>query len=276
MSRRLACLSPVGLINALTVRSRFAVVRDQRYAPGDRGGLDVYVPRNASRPSPVVFFIYGGGWTEGERGMYLFVGGALASRGFVTVIADYRLFPEVRFPGFLQDNAAALRWTVDNASRYGGDARRLVLMGHSAGAYNAAMLALDPAWLGAVGLDPARALRGVAGLAGPYDFLPLTSPTLQTIFAPPDELARTQPINFVSAAAPPLWLAAGAGDQTVDPGNTVRLAAHALAAGAQARSTIYRGIDHITLIGAFAQPLRFLAPVLADVTGFFEARTGIA
>ena len=256
--------SPVQLLNGLAP-ARLAA-DGVAYGDGPRQTLDVYVPTGAG-PFPVVVFLYGGGWNSGDRAMYRFVGGALAQQGFVTVIPDYRLFPEVRFPTFLQDNAAALRWTHDTIGQYGGAPGPMFLMGHSAGAYNAAMLALDAQWLGAVELRRSD-LRGTAALAGPYDFLPLDTDELRTIFGPADQLARTQPINFVDGKAAPMLLLAGAKDTTVDPANTLRLAARIRAAGGSVQDRIYPGIQHEELVGAIGVPLRFLAPVLRDCVAF--------
>src|ERR1700759_4781047 len=177
-----AC-SPVTVLNAVAPRSGVQETRDVRYAPGDRHELDIYAPKSKT-PAPVVVFVYGGGWKNGSKSHYRFVGAALAARGFLTVVPDYQLFPQVRFPTFLQDNAAAVAWVKQNIARYGGDPERILLMGHSAGAYNVMMLTLDKRWLGAQGLDPDRDVDGAIGLAGPYDFLPLRDPELQDIFAP--------------------------------------------------------------------------------------------
>ncbi|WP_254606600.1 alpha/beta hydrolase, partial [Sphingomonas bacterium] len=140
------------------------VVRGAAFGPDPRQRLDVYAPKDTpanGRSRPVIVFFYGGSWSSGTRAGYSFVGRALAARGFVVAIPDYRLVPQVRFPAFLRDNAAAVRWVRGHIAASGGDPDRLVLAGHSAGAYDAAMLALDPRWLGA---DRA-AVRGWAGLA---------------------------------------------------------------------------------------------------------------
>ena len=257
--------SPVQILNSFAP-SRLAA-DGVAYGDGPRQVLDVYVPAGAG-PFPVVMFLYGGGWTSGDRAMYRFVGGALAEKGFVTVIPDYRLFPEVRFPAFLQDNAAALRWTRDTVGRYGGAAGPIFLIGHSAGAYDAAMLALDPQWLAGVGLDHRADLRGTVGLAGPYDFLPLNTDELREIFGPADQLARTQPINFVDGTAAPMLLLAGNKDTTVDPGNTLRLAARIQQTGGVVQDRLYPGIQHEEIVGAIGVPLRFLAPTLRDCVAF--------
>ncbi len=269
----LAACSGVGVLNAVEPKGDVAIVRDLAYAPGPRGGVDVYRPKTAAAGAPVVVFLYGGGWDSGRRQDYAFVGAALASKGYLTFIPDYRLYPEVRWPSFLQDNAQAVAWARAHATEYGGDPHKLFLMGHSAGAYDAVMLALDPRWLAAVGMQPRRDLRGVIGLAGPYDFLPLESDELKAIFGPPQGRPATQPINYVDGANPPLLLATDDADKTVRPGNTTRLAAKVRAAGGSVETRAYKGLSHALLVGAIAAPLRFLAPVLRDVSAFIDARS---
>lgn len=259
--------SPVDILNDLAPGR--LVASGLPYGDDPRQTLDIYRPDGGPGPFPVVVFLYGGGWNSGNRAMYHFVGGALANNGFVTVIPDYRLFPAVRFPTFLQDNAAAVRWTWDHIGTYGGAPGPIFLMGHSAGAYNTAMLALDPQWLAGVGLDRQN-LRGAIGLAGPYDFLPLNTDELRAIFGPPDQLARTQPINFVDGKEPPMLLLAGSTDTTVNPDNTLRLAARIRAAGGAVADKIYPGIQHEELVGSLGAPLRFLAPTLHDCVAFMQ------
>lgn len=259
--------SPVDFLNAIAGIGATRTHQGIRYGRRPRHVLDIY-PAATDGPSPVIVFFYGGGWEEGERGDYFFVGSALAAQGFTTVIPDYRVFPDVRFPAFIEDAAEALRWIVDHIAEFGGDPRRVIVMGHSAGAHIAAMLVFDPKWLARVNLDAGRDLNAMIGLAGPYDFLPLHSQTLKEIFGPEPGLSTTQPINFVEAGAPPAFLATGRRDRSVDPGNTVRLAARIRLFGGDAVIKLYDHVNHQTLIGAFARPLRFLAPVLDDVVGF--------
>ena len=269
----LAGCSSVAVLNAVEPKAGLSITRDIAFAPGPRGGLDVYRPARADGRAPVVVFLYGGGWDSGRKADYDFVGAALASEGFVVVIPDYRIYPEARWPDFLQDNARAVAWAQARAGDYGGDPAKLFLMGHSAGAYDAVMLATDPRWLGAVGLDPGHDLKGVIGLAGPYDFLPLHSDELKTIFGPPDQRPDTQPINHVTGRAPPLFLATDVGDKVVDPGNTARMAARARAVGGRVETRDYTGLNHALMIGVVAAPLRFLGPVLADVSRFVRTQT---
>ena len=150
---------------------------------------------------PVVVFFYGGSWNTGDRAQYRFVGAALASRGVLTLVADYRLYPEVRYPDFLKDSAAALAWGLENSDRLGGNPRRVFVMGHSAGGYNAAMLALDARWLRPLGHAPAE-LAGWIGLAGAYDFLPMTNPDTRPVFFHPNYPPHTQPLEFASGQRP--------------------------------------------------------------------------
>ena len=204
-------------------------------------------------------FFYGGGWSSGSKAMYRFVGAGLAARGILVVIPDYRLYPEVRFPAFMDDAAAAVAWARANAAKYGGDPHRLFLMGHSAGGQIAALLALDPSYLGSVGLAP------------PYDFLPLDKTEATAIFGPEVEWPRAEPINHVSAQAPPMLLLAGRADRTIDPGSTPRFAARLRAAGAIVRDEVYPDSGHSTLIAAFAGPLAFLAPAREATLRFIDA-----
>ena len=263
-------------LGAAAYRGLFAggvsVTRDIAFGPGERGRLDVYRPRRPLPGAPVAVFFYGGTWQEGDRAFYHFVGATLASRGIVTVTPDYRLYPEVCFPDFLRDCAAAVRFTRDKATAWGGDPGRLFLIGQSAGAYNAAMLGLDRRWLGAEGLDPATDLAGVIGLAGPYDFLPLRDETLKTIFGP-EPLAQTQPIAHAGGEAPPMLLLVGDKDRAVRPGTSFRLAKAIRAAGGVAEAKAYPGVGHVGILTALLPPLRHRAPVLADIVGFIGGQT---
>ena len=268
----LAGCSPLGALNAL-VSSEGYTVHTAAYGAQPRQQVDVYRPAGVSAPAPVVVFFYGGSWRTGERAQYRFVGQALAARGIVTVVADYRLFPQVRYPEFLHDSAMAVAWTLREIAAFGGDPARVVVMGHSAGAYNAAMLALDARWLNEAGASP-RMLAGWIGLAGPYNFLPIVAADVKPVFDFPDTPADSQPIAHVSAQSPPALLLAAPNDTVVNPDrNTGMLAASLRAAGVPVTSHVVGGVGHITLLAAIAQPLHGLAPVLDDVTAFVKSVT---
>jgi acetyl esterase/lipase len=238
------------------------------YADGPRHKLDVYAPEQRGAAAPVVFFIYGGGWNRGERSDYQFVGRALASRGFVVVIADYRLVPEVTYPGFLEDSANALKWVQDNIANYGGDPSRLFLAGHSAGAYNATMLALDPAFLREYGVT--MPILGVAALSGPYDFYPFEYGEVQNAFGSAANPQGTQPINLVTSATPPMYLATGTTDPIVRMQNTQRFAQKLKDSGVWVTTKYYEGFGHMEPVIAMGAMWRWRAPVLDDMVSFFQ------
>ena len=253
----LAACAPVAVLNAFVPEG--GLERNSGIAYGDdaRQRLDVYVPRAkpAQSPAPVVVFFYGGRWQEGHRSRYLFAAEALTAQGFVVVVPDYRVYPAVQYPGFLEDGARAVAWTRREIARFGGDTSRIFLMGHSAGAHIAAMLAYDEEFLARQGLRRAD-VRGVIGLAGPYDFLPLTDADLVGVFSAAPSLEATQPIRYVRGGEPPSLLITGDADTTVKPGNTVRLAARLREAGSTVVERHYAGLNHYTLIARLAAPLR--------------------
>ena len=270
----LTACAPVRVLNALASASGgYTVDKGVAYGPLARQALDAYTP-TASAPTggwPVVVFFYGGSWNSGERADYAFVGSALAARGVLTLVADYRLYPAVRYPDFLRDSALALAWGFDQAARLGGNPRRVFVMGHSAGGYNAAMLALDPRWLAATGHRPVE-LAGWIGLAGPYDFFPTDNPDAQPVFFHPNYPPNAQPIEFGNLHAVPTFLGAPVNDKLVSPTrSTQALASKLEAAGTAVTLRMYEHASHATLIGAFAPPLRWVGPVLDDVSAFIAA-----
>jgi acetyl esterase/lipase len=269
----LAACAPLSTLNALVPTHTHSVTQGVAYGALPRHRLDIYRPTAAAPQGgwPVVVFFYGGSWNSGERADYKFVGEALASRGVLTLVADYRLYPEVRFPDFLHDSAEALAYGLRQASALGGNPRRVFAMGHSAGAYNAAMLALDAPRLERVGHSPAE-LAGWIGLAGPYDFLPIGNPDVKPVFHHPHYPPGSQPVQHVRAGAPRSFLGAAVNDTLVDPQrNTVGLARRLEAQGVPVTLKLYDGLNHVTIAGALGSPLRWMAPVLDDVATFIHA-----
>jgi acetyl esterase/lipase len=268
-----AAYAPLPLLNALAAHGSHRSAEGVAYGPLARQKFDLYTPASTPPPGgwPVIVFFYGGSWNTGERADYRFVGEALAARGMLALVADYRLYPEVRYPDFLLDCATALGHGLQHAARLGGNPARVFVMGHSAGGYNAAMLALDARWLATVGHTP-RELAGWIGLAGAYEFLPLRPGPAQAVFFHPDYPAGTQPIAYVGAASPPAFIAAPVNDKVVSPLRSARaIAARLQAVDARVTLRMYDGVSHASLIGAFAPPLRFLAPVFDDVAAFVDA-----
>ncbi|PWC38517.1 alpha/beta hydrolase [Azospirillum sp. TSO22-1] len=264
LAAMLPACSPLGLVDALTPRDGYRLEADLPYGPLPRQRLDLYRPDRPKPGAPTVVFFYGGAWEFGDKGNYRFVAQALAARGYTVAVPDYRLYPEVRYPAFLEDGAAAVAW-VRRTAAGGGP---LALMGHSAGAYIAVMLTVDRRWLNAAGTDPCAAVASTVGISGPYDFLPLTERNLMEIFGPEDGRPQTQPVTHVDGRAPPLLLLAGDADTRVRPRNSASLAGRMRERGGRAETILYPGLGHVQTVAAFARPLRWLAPVLDDVDRF--------
>ena len=270
----LAACSPLTALNTLSPRDPAAKPgRDIAYGPLPRQKLDVYTPKKGAAAAPVLVFFYGGSWNSGRRQDYAFAGRALASRGFVTIVPDYRLYPEVRYPEFLRDGAAAIRWARDHAAAYGGDPKRIVLAGHSAGAYNAVMLALDGEFLTAAGVDPAN-IKAVAGLSGPYYFLPLDDPSTIATFGEYPDLPATQPAKYVAPSSPPAFFAHGDKDTLVKPSNSAGLGRKLGRAGVAEEVKIYPGLSHADVVVALSRLFRGKAPVLDDMSAFLQTHAG--
>ena len=251
---------------AMAGRSARRVASDLAYGAAPRQRLDIYAPRGEAPNRPVLVFFYGGNWDSGDRQDYAFAGRAFAELGYVAVLPDYTHTHERPYPAFMADGGAALAWVRTNIADHGGDPARIAVAGHSAGAYIAATLALDPRW-GATGL-----VRAAIGLAGPYDFLPFDSPVTERTFGDAPDLAATQPVNFVRAEAPPFLLITGDADTTVRPRHSEALAARLCAAGGEAELILYPGITHIGPLRALARPFRKHAPVLRDIARFLARR----
>jgi acetyl esterase/lipase len=267
----LTACSGVDLLNATVATSTYRRFDGLQYGLDARQRLDVYQPLGPVRQAPLVVFFYGGNWSSGERADYRFVGEALASSGIVAMVADYRLSPAFRYPVFVQDSARAVAWAFQHAADYDADPAKVFVMGHSAGAYNAAMVALDRRWLAAEGLAPAR-LAGWIGLAGPYDFLPIVEPLTRVAFNWPATPADSQPLLHASAASPPALLLAPTQDRVVNPQrSTLALAQRLKADGVAVQSELFDSVSHVTLIASMASILRGQAPVLARVQAFVKA-----
>lgn len=260
---------PIDLVNKSVSLSGLKVSRDVAYGAAVRDRIDIYRPCDAAK-LPVIVFFYGGSWQFGHRAEYGFVAGLLAKQGFVVAVPDYRLYPDVKFPEFLSDCAAATAYIIQNIADYGGDPAQIFLIGHSAGAYNAVMLALAPEFLSSQNVS-INSIAGVIGLSGPYDFLPLRDPIIKDIFSPPENIKTTQPITYARAGAPPLLLLHGSADVTVLPRNTTALAARLRQMGGVVETKIYPKLGHIGMITAILPCLAWRAPVLRDVLGFIAA-----
>jgi acetyl esterase/lipase len=257
----------------------FTLESDVAYGPEPRQKLDIYTPRGAA-PRATVIFIYGGSWKSGTKELYRFLGQALTGRGYQVVVADYLLYPQVRYPAFVEDTALAVAWTKANIGARAGRPDRIVLMGHSAGAYNAVMVAIDPRWLKPHGLTPAD-LTAVVSLAGPLSFNPLKTESTRDIFATATDIDAARPVKLAAAGAagaPPFLFVHGQADGTVNAENASNMATAVNDGGGRAALKLYAGVSHLGVVACFAWPLRWRAPCLDDVDMFMtdtlKARAG--
>lgn len=267
-------LRPVRVLNVVSAVASHRTATGVRYGPLEGQRFDLYQPADKAVQGgvPLVVFVHGGSWQRGDRGDYRFVGEALAARGVAVAVIDYRQFPEVTYPAFLEDVARAVDHALSHAAEWGADPHRVFVMGHSAGAYNAAMIALDPRWLATVRRAP-ESLAGWVGLAGPYDFLPIHDPDVKPVFHDPDVPLDSQPMRHAeSATAPrPAFLAAPEKDSLVNPVRSTQHLGEVLASrGGSVEARRYPDVDHFTLVGAMSPLLASKAPVLADVVDFLR------
>ncbi len=245
------------------------IARSISYGVDERQRLDIYRPTQTVAALPVLIFVHGGSWKDGEGHDYEFAGRAFAAQGYLTLVISYRLLPQHAYPDFVEDVAMATAWANRHASEFGGDGHRIFLVGHSAGAYNIALAVLDAHYMNDAGVEPST-IKGVATLAGPFDFVPLDSPATIATFGQVKDLAATQPINFARADVPPFLLLHGTPDTTVKPRNSRSLLKHLQDAGAQGKLIEYQDVSHVGIMLDIAKPLRGNAPVLADIVEFFK------
>jgi acetyl esterase/lipase len=257
---------PVTVVNVLSPSTHYERLADNAYGSAPRQVVDVYRPVDEAADAPVVVFFYGRGWREAAKADFEFVAAALTRAGIVVLIPDYRAYPEVVFPAFVEDGAGAVAWAAENIPGVANGERRLFLMGHSAGAQIAALLAFDERYLGAA----PPPIAGFIGLSGPYDFLPLEPGYMEKVF-PEDTRPLSQPIEFVSARAPRTLLIHGTSDRRVLPEHSQRLANRLEAEGVPVTLKFYDGTGHIRVVAALAPPLQFIADTMADAIAFIES-----
>lgn len=258
-----------GIANAGVPKSPRIAETTVMFDPARQLSLDVYRPTSATAQAvPVVVFLYGGSWRNGQRAQYRFVGRRLAQQGMLAIVADYRTAPEVVFPAFVEYAAGAVAWARRHAGEYGGDPARVHVAGHSAGAHLAALIGTDARYLAAHGLKP-RDLAGVIGMSGPYDF-EITG--YEDVFGPPAAWPRTQPVAFVDGDEPPFLLIHGAGDTVVEPVDSRLLAERLQAAGGTAELLWLPDAGHLAPLATMHSPDRepALLPAIRAFVGIAD------
>lgn len=263
---------PLAVLDRLSPGQAGTLVPDIAYGsvPGQRA--DLHLPPGAASPRSVVLFFHGGRWSYGQKEQYRFVARALSARGHAVAVCDYRKYPEVRFPAFVEDAAAATAWALRELPGRGVPPGRVFLMGHSAGAHLAALSTLDRRYAEGHGFDP-DSLTGLVLLSAPFDFLPIREDDLKDIFGPDEEHPRSQPLRFVRPGLPPMLILHGRRDRTVHPAGAARFASAVREAGGDVKAVFYDLLTHTNILAALSDRIGFLfAPVLDDVTSFLDAR----
>lgn len=271
----LAALSVAGclaMVNAFVPNEGYRVEADLAYGSDPRQKLGLYVPEGISGSAPVILFFYGGSWQSGQKSDYRAFGQTFASKGFIVAVADYRVYPQVRFPAFVEDGALAVKYLRDEVKSRGGDPSRLFVAGHSAGAHIAVMLASDPVYLRKAGGDFGW-LRGAIGIAGPYDILPFRDKTLIDIFGGANR-PETQPITHIDGRRPPMLLVTGDDDNTVSPLNTARMSERLRAVGSPVSVKVYPGVGHVGIILSLMPGFRSKTTLEQDIVEFVQSTGG--
>ena len=256
--------TPLEMLNATVSNDGYTSIFNQTYGDKPRQGLNIHIPKNIKKTADVVVFFYGGRWQYGSKDEYGFVADALTSKGFITVIADYRLYPQVDWREFVQDGASAYQWVVKNIQKYGGNPQRVFVMGHSAGAHIAAMTSVDESLLDGETKRPC----GLVGLAGPYDFLPIRDDDVKRIYRTASDLKNTQPITFLNKGDPPMLLLHGVDDEAVKPKNSTSMKAKADKVGVHAETRMYKSTDHIDILISLSSTFRSYSSALNDSVDF--------
>lgn len=245
-----AACSPLTLVNAIGQDDGISQVESHAYGDLPRQQLDVYFPKQSN--GKLVFFIYGGSWMSGDKAEYRFVARNLTRKGYTVVIADYRLYPEVRFPTFVEDAAQALAWTQGQLPNWSMQPKSVFVVGHSAGAHIASLLALDERYLALYGMKPTQ-LSGVIGLSTPADFAATLGTQYRPIFTDESGLQAAQPVRYVSSKAPPILLIHGLDDGLVYASNTQSLASALHSAGAPVQVEFYADVGHVGTVTPFIE-----------------------
>ena len=274
----LSCLSlpscsVFDFVNAFNKNAYSEVQRNVSYGEHPKQKLDIYRPLTRSNHTVLFVFFYGGGWDSGSRSDYEFVGRSLASEGHFVVIPDYRVYPDVTFPEFVNDGALATKFVLEWLSDEFGD-RPVFLMGHSAGAHIAILVAVDQRYLRKYGRNTAE-LSGAIGLAGPYDFLPITSSRLKMIFPTQDDEYKSQPINFTDSTDPEILLLHGDQDERVRLKNSLNMAEAITKSGGRVTLRVYPGVTHTGIIRPFTRIFKDRFGLLEDIKGFVSSQSSM-
>lgn len=268
ISAILISCSPTRLLNSSLSSGHYAMKLNIAYGNHPLQKLDVYSPTKGAqgRDKPVIVFVYGGAWKSGDKKDFKFIAHAFTSAGYRVVIPNYRLFPSVKFPAFIDDVADSIAYIEQNSSILAGDlSQGMILMGHSAGAHTAALLSTDLNYFKRRNIT--TPLKALVVLAGPYDLL-LDHPEVIPIFLPIDDPRTVKPTRLVHSGMPPVLLLHGLKDARVKPFHTERFARALQQKGVPHEVRLYKTVSHVAIITSIASPLRFLNNSYEDILRF--------
>ena len=259
----LAGCSAVSVLNGITPSSSFERTHSVAYGEGDRAVMDIYRTTTPKEAAPTLVFVHGGSWSEGSKDIYKFLAEGFTKDGYNVVVPNYRLFPEARYPDMIADTGASIR-----AAREMFPNRPVVLIGHSAGGYNALMAVMAPELSG---LDVCASIAGVVSLAAPTGAYPLKEEPFITIF--PDRFTgQDAPMGRVDSVSglPPFFLINGLDDTTVGPKNAEDLAVALQARGFEAKTGLYDGMDHTDVVRLLSRHFDGDSSLKDDILGFID------
>jgi len=274
--------SALQVVNSVSKIYGAEVQEDIAFGQHPKLKYDLYLPDSANEEfttTPVIVFFYGGSWNKGDKSEYEFVGRRLASMGYITAVPNYRLYPEVKYPDFLEDGAQSIAHLKTELSKAQYQqykpSEEFIMMGHSAGAYNAAMLALDPRWLNAAGVEHKTSVKGLIGLAGAYNIYPIKDTDVQPVFNHPDYPEKSQPIDFSRKENAPSLILIPESDTLVSiERNSVALHKALADAGNESSIEQVEGTDHVTLVGTLSPLLFFKGSTSKPIESFVRKLHG--
>lgn len=265
-------LSPIGMLNTLTPKD-FRVIHHLAYGQDDRQQLDLYIPMDDAvnqAPKPIILFIHGGSWQTGSKDEYLFVGESFSKAGYVTAIMNYRLAPQHKYPDYVQDTALALRWLTDHAHEYEANPEQMIVMGHSAGGFNAVEAVVNSQWLNEVNV-PVSNIKAVVGIAGPYSFNFHNFDNAKDAFDSNTTPDAVMPDRHVRVDAPPHLLLVATDDVTVKADNAVKMAKALRDKNIPVQMQFIQGASHISIMATIATRLSWYKPTRHIILTYLDS-----
>lgn len=272
------------LLNVVSSNSGISVTKDLNYGDEPDQNLDIYYPQKLATAInsnqelkatyPLIVFVHGGSWENGNKEQYAFVGQSLAKAGYVTAVINYRKAPEHRYPQFVQDTAQAIAWSYNNADKFFADANNMAVVGHSAGAFNVVAAVSNADFLAPYDLQPSD-IKAVVGMAGPYsyDFRKYSSRSAFPDTASPDEVMPDRLLKAGSSGQQPDYLLMTAeNDKLVHISNTEKMAQALADAEINVVTEEIKGANHATSIAAMSTSLTWVNSVRQQLLSYLDQK----